>query len=40
MKRHILNNAIFEALGFRGDRIVTVPDTETYDTGDAIESVK
>ncbi|KKS70889.1 MAG: hypothetical protein UV82_C0009G0094, partial [Candidatus Magasanikbacteria bacterium GW2011_GWD2_43_18] len=32
--------AIFKALGFRDDRIVTVSDTEVYTDGDVLDTVE
>ncbi|HCC13690.1 MAG TPA: hypothetical protein DEP63_03000, partial [Candidatus Magasanikbacteria bacterium] len=40
IKRHIANEAIFKALGFRDDRIVTVSDTEVYTDGDVLDTVE
>src|SRR3989339_1744129 len=40
IKRHIANEAIFKALGFRDDRIVTVSDTEVYTDGDVLDAVE
>ena len=40
LKRHILNEAIFKSLGFRMDRIVTVPDTEVYADGEVLDAVE
>lgn len=37
MKRHIANEAAFNELNFRWDRIVTVDDTETYPDGEQME---
>lgn len=36
VKRHIADEAAFEALTFRWDRIVTVPDTEVYEDGEPL----
>ncbi|MFB6182097.1 MAG: Kazal-type serine protease inhibitor domain-containing protein, partial [Candidatus Magasanikbacteria bacterium] len=36
VKRHIKNEKVFEALGFRFDRIVTVDPSEEYETGKPI----
>jgi hypothetical protein len=37
-KRHILNETEFNKLNFRFDRVVTVPDTETYSDGGELKS--
>lgn len=36
-KRHILNEKVFESLGYRWDRIVVIPDTEVYEDGLSLE---
>lgn len=35
-KRHVANQGVFDKLKYRLDRIVTLPDTEQYETGDQI----
>lgn len=37
VKRHILNETVFNTLNFRWDRIVTIPATEVYKDGAVIE---
>ena len=40
VKRHILNESVFKALGFRTDRIVTIPDTEVYTDGETLKTLE
>lgn len=37
VKRHVLNETVFNSLNFRWDRIVTIPSTEVYTDGAVIE---
>jgi len=36
-KRHIENEAVFNSLNYRWDRIVTISDTETYPDGESLK---
>ncbi len=37
IKRHIINEKVFEELGFRWDRIVTIEDSENYPDGEILQ---
>ncbi|PIR03408.1 MAG: hypothetical protein COV60_00500 [Candidatus Magasanikbacteria bacterium CG11_big_fil_rev_8_21_14_0_20_43_7] len=40
VKRHVKDEPTFTSLNFRWDRIVTVPNTEVYDDGEELVTIK
>ena len=40
VKRHVANEGAFKALGYRWDRIVTIPETEQYPDGELLTTLQ